>query len=97
VQVFAGQKHRRQGEKFPLVMTSGRLVGTKAAAKETRSNLGWRSCSKRCSLNPRWRLKKGTATVNGLRPRQLALDLNVQAMAQQWPDTVFMPFHFCRW
>jgi formate dehydrogenase major subunit len=90
-------------EKFPLVMTSGRLVEYEGGGEETRSNPWLAELQQEMfiEINPKVAAEKGirngerawVSTPTGAR-------LNVQAMVtpRVGPDTVFMPFHFSgRW
>jgi formate dehydrogenase major subunit len=90
-------------EKFPLIMTSGRLVEYEGGGEETRSNPWLAELQQEMfiEINPKVAAEKGirngerawVSTPTGAR-------LNVQAMVTErvGPDTVFMPFHFSgRW
>ncbi len=90
-------------EKFPLVMTSGRLVEYEGGGEETRSNpwLAELQQESFIEINPKAaterNIKNGdrvwVVTPTGGR-------MNVQAMVTERvaPDTTFMPFHFSgRW
>ncbi len=89
-------------EKFPLVMTSGRLVEYEGGGEETRSNpwlaelqqnafveINPKAAATRDIRNGEWVWLK---TPTGAR-------LKVQAMITErvGPDTTFMPFHFSGW
>jgi len=90
-------------EKFPLVMTSGRLVEYEGGGEETRSNPWLAELQQEMfvEINPKVAADKGirnggrawVSTPTGAR-------LNVQALVTErvGPDTVFLPFHFSgRW
>jgi len=90
-------------EKFPYIMTSGRLTEYEGGGEETRSNPWLAELQQEMfiELNPKVAAEKGirngerawVSTPTGAR-------LNVQALVTErvGPDTVFMPFHFSgRW
>ena len=86
-------------EKFPLVMTSGRLVEYEGGGEETRSNPWLAELQQEMfvEINPAAAAARGVkdgdrvwvSSPTGAR-------LNVQAMVTErvGPDTVFLPFHF---
>ncbi|MCU0957818.1 MAG: formate dehydrogenase subunit alpha [Hydrogenophaga sp.] len=84
-------------EKFPLIMTSGRLVEYEGGGEETRSN-PWLA---ELQINP------ATASERGIRNGErvwvstpTGARINVQALVTERVDreTVFLPFHFSgRW
>ncbi|RJP72194.1 formate dehydrogenase subunit alpha [Hydrogenophaga sp.] len=90
-------------EKFPLIMTSGRLVEYEGGGEETRSNPWLAELQQEMfvEINP------ATATARGIRNGErvwvsspTGARLNVQALVTErvGPDTVFLPFHFSgRW
>lgn len=90
-------------EKFPLVMTSGRLVEYEGGGEETRSNPWLAELQQEMfvELNP------ATATARGIRNGErvwvttpTGARINVQALVTERvaADTVFLPFHFSgRW
>jgi formate dehydrogenase major subunit len=90
-------------EKFPLIMTSGRLVEYEGGGEETRSNPWLAELQQEMfvELNPSAAAARGirngervwVSTPTGAR-------MNMQALVTErvGPDTVFMPFHFSgRW
>lgn len=90
-------------DKFPFIMTSGRLVEFEGGGEETRSNPWLAELQQQMfiEINPVPAAAKGirngdrvwVSTPTGAR-------LNVQALVTErvGPDTVFMPFHFSgRW
>jgi len=86
-------------DKFPLVLTSGRLVEYEGGGEETRSNPWLAELQQEMfiEINPKVAAEKGIA--NGGRAwvhTPTGARLNVQAMVTErvGPDTVFMPFHF---
>ena len=90
-------------EKFPFIMTSGRLTEYEGGGEETRSNPWLAELQQEMfiEINPKTASEKGIA--NGSRAwvsSPTGARLNVQAMVTErvGPDTVFMPFHFSgRW
>ncbi|HSW20811.1 MAG TPA: formate dehydrogenase subunit alpha [Ramlibacter sp.] len=90
-------------EKFPLILTSGRLVEYEGGGEETRSNPWLAELQQEAfvEINPK------AATDRGIRNGErvwlvspTGARLNVQAMVTErvGPDTVWMPFHFSgRW
>ncbi|KRB99659.1 formate dehydrogenase [Hydrogenophaga sp. Root209] len=90
-------------EKFPLIMTSGRLVEYEGGGEETRSNPWLAELQQEMfvEINPE------TAAARGIRNGErvwvsspTGARLNVQALVtpRVGPDTVFLPFHFSgRW
>ncbi|WP_439586686.1 formate dehydrogenase subunit alpha [Hydrogenophaga sp.] len=90
-------------EKYPLIMTSGRLVEYEGGGEETRSNPWLAELQQEMfvELNPTAAAARGirngervwVSTPTGAR-------MNMQALVTErvGPDTVFMPFHFSgRW
>ncbi len=90
-------------EKYPLIMTSGRLVEYEGGGEETRSNPWLAELQQEMfvEINPAAAAQRGirngervwVSTPTGAR-------LNVQALVTErvGPDTVFLPFHFSgRW
>ena len=90
-------------EKYPLIMTSGRLVEYEGGGEETRSNPWLAELQQEMfvELNPSAAAARGirngervwVSTPTGAR-------MNMQALVTErvGPDTVFMPFHFSgRW
>ncbi len=90
-------------EKFPIILTSGRLVEYEGGGDETRSNpwLAELQQESFVELNPQAAANRGI--VNGDRVWVMTptgARLNVQALVTErvGPDTAFMPFHFAgRW
>ncbi len=89
-------------EKFPLIMTSGRLVEYEGGGEETRSNLWLAELQQEnfVEINPK------AASERGLRDGEYVIvstptgaRLKVKAMVtpRVGPDTVFIPFHFSGW
>ncbi len=90
-------------EKFPLIMTSGRLVEYEGGGEETRSNPWLAELQQEMfvELNPAAAASRGIR--NGERVWVVSptgARINVQALVTErvGPDTVFLPFHFSgRW
>ncbi|MES2939631.1 MAG: formate dehydrogenase subunit alpha [Pseudomonadota bacterium] len=90
-------------EKFPLILTSGRLVEYEGGGEETRSNPWLAELQQEAfvEINPQAAAARGVR--NGERVWLVSptgARLNVQAMVTErvGPDTVWMPFHFSgRW
>jgi formate dehydrogenase major subunit len=89
-------------EKFPLIMTSGRLVEYEGGGEETRANpwLAELQQENFVEINPK------AASERGLRDGEYVIvstptgaRLKVKAMVtpRVGPDTVFIPFHFSGW
>lgn len=86
-------------EKFPIILTSGRLVEYEGGGEETRSNpwLAELQQESFVEINPKAAADRGIR--NGDRVWVLTptgARLNVQALVTErvGPDTAFMPFHF---
>jgi formate dehydrogenase major subunit len=90
-------------EKFPLILTSGRLVEYEGGGEETRANPWLAELQQEAyvEINPKAAAERGIR--NGDRVwlhSPTGAKLNVQAMVTErvGPDTVWMPFHFSgRW
>ena len=90
-------------EKFPLILTSGRLVEYEGGGEETRSNPWLAELQQEAfvEINPKTAADRGIR--NGSRvwlSSPTGARLNVQALVTERvaPDTVWMPFHFSgRW
>jgi len=86
-------------EKFPYIMTSGRLVEYEGGGEETRSNPWLAELQQEMfvEINPKVAAEKGIR--NGERVwvhTPTGAKINVQALVTErvGPDTVFLPFHF---
>lgn len=90
-------------EKFPFIMTSGRLVEYEGGGEETRSNPWLAELQQEMfvEINPKAAAERGVR--NGERvwvTTPTGARLNMQALVTErvGPDTVWMPFHFSgRW
>ncbi|HEX6319009.1 MAG TPA: formate dehydrogenase subunit alpha [Burkholderiales bacterium] len=89
-------------EKYPLILTSGRLVEYEGGGEETRSNpwLAELQQDNFAEVNPK------TAADRGIRngefiwvstPSGARLKVKAQVTERVGPDTVFIPFHFSGW
>jgi formate dehydrogenase major subunit len=94
---------RKVHEKFPLVMTSGRLVEYEGGGEETRSNpwLAELQQESFIEINPKAATERGIKNGDRVVVRTpTGGAMNVQALVTErvGPDTTFMPFHFSgRW
>jgi formate dehydrogenase major subunit len=90
-------------EKFPLVMTSGRLVEYEGGGEETRSNpwLAELQQESFIEINPKAAAERGIKNgdrVNVLTPTGGAMNVQAMVTDRVAADTTFMPFHFSgRW
>ena len=90
-------------EKFPLVMTSGRLVEYEGGGEETRSNpwLAELQQESFIEINPKAAAERGIKNgdrVNVLTPTGGAMNVQAMVTDRVGADTTFMPFHFSgRW
>ncbi len=89
-------------EKFPLIMTSGRLVEYEGGGEETRSNPWLAELQQEMfvEINPKAAADRGI--INGGRvwvstPTGARLNVQAQVTERVGPDTVFLPFHFSGW
>ena len=89
-------------ERFPLILTSGRLVEFEGGGDETRSNPWLAELMQDCfvEINPK------TAADRGVRngefvwvstPSGAKLKVKAKVTEGVGPDTVFIPFHFAGW
>jgi formate dehydrogenase major subunit len=90
-------------EKFPLIMTSGRLVEYEGGGEETRSNpwLAELQQESFIEINPKAaaerNIKNGDRVIVRT-PTGGAMNVQAQVTERVGPDTTFMPFHFSgRW
>jgi formate dehydrogenase major subunit len=94
---------RKVHEKFPLVMTSGRLVEYEGGGEETRSNpwLAELQQESFIEINPKAAAERGIKNgdrVNVLTPTGGAMNVQAMVTDRVGADTTFMPFHFSgRW
>ncbi|MEJ8848665.1 formate dehydrogenase subunit alpha [Variovorax rhizosphaerae] len=86
-------------EKFPYILTSGRLVEYEGGGEETRSNPWLAELQQEMFIEINPKVAAGKGIRNGDRAwvhTPTGAKLNVQALVTErvGPDTVFMPFHF---
>jgi formate dehydrogenase major subunit len=95
-------------KKFPLILTSGRLVEYEGGGDETRSNpwLAELQQDSFCEINPKTAADRGIRNGDyvwvstpgrngdGTHPR---LKVKAKVTEGVGPDTIFMPFHFAGW
>jgi formate dehydrogenase major subunit len=86
-------------EKFPLIMTSGRLVEYEGGGEETRSNpwLAELQQSMFVELNPKAAADRGVRNgeqVWVVSPTGARIKVQAMVTERVGPDTVFLPFHF---
>ncbi len=90
------------GQKFPIVLTSGRLVEYEGGGEETRSN-PWLAELQQDSfveINPKVAADVGARNGDYVWVRTpTGASLKVKALVTErvGPDTAFMPFHFSGW
>ena len=90
-------------EKFPLIMTSGRLVEYEGGGEETRSNPWLAELQQEMFIEVNPAAASARGVRNGDRvwvTTPTGARINVQALVTErvGPDTIFMPFHFSgRW
>jgi formate dehydrogenase major subunit len=95
-------------KKFPLVLTSGRLVEYEGGGDETRSNpwLAELQQDNFCEINPKTAADRGIrngewvwVSTPGKNPGGGNVRLKVKAKVTEGvgPDTIFIPFHFAGW
>jgi formate dehydrogenase major subunit len=95
-------------KKFPLILTSGRLVEYEGGGEETRSNPWLAELMQDCfaELNPKTAADRGIrngeyvwVSTPGKNPGGGNVRLKVKAKVTEGigPDTVFIPFHFSGW
>ncbi|HUG76100.1 MAG TPA: formate dehydrogenase subunit alpha [Burkholderiales bacterium] len=89
-------------EKFPLILTSGRLVEYEGGGEETRSNpwLAELMQDNFVEINPKAAADRGIRNGEYVwmsTPSGARLKAKAQVTERVGPDTVFMPFHFSGW
>jgi formate dehydrogenase major subunit len=89
-------------EKFPLILTSGRLVEYEGGGDETRSNPWLAELQQDCfiEINPKTAADRGVRNgefvwVNT--PSGAKIKVKAKVTEGVGPDTVFIPFHFAGW
>jgi formate dehydrogenase major subunit len=89
-------------EKFPLILTSGRLVEYEGGGEETRSNpwLAELQQDNFVEINPKVAADRGIRNNEYVwvsSPSGAKLKVKAQVTERVGPDTVFIPFHFSGW
>jgi len=96
-------------KKFPLILTSGRLVEYEGGGEETRSN-PWLAELQQdgfCEINPKTAADRGirngeyvwvsTPGKNPVDGSNVRLKVKAKVTEGVGPDTIFIPFHFSGW
>jgi formate dehydrogenase major subunit len=89
-------------EKFPLILTSGRLVEYEGGGEETRSNpwLAELQQDNFVEINPKAAADRGIRNGEYVwvsSPSGAKLKVKAQVTERVGPDTCFIPFHFSGW
>jgi formate dehydrogenase major subunit len=89
-------------KKFPLILTSGRLVEYEGGGEEQRSNpwLAELQQDMFIEINPKAAADRGIRNGEFVwvdMPNGAKLKVKAQVTERVGPDTVFMPFHFSGW
>ena len=89
-------------EKFPLILTSGRLVEFEGGGEETRSNpyLAELQQSNFVEINPKAAADRGIRDGEYVwvsTPSGAKIKVKAQVTERVGPDTCFIPFHFSGW
>jgi formate dehydrogenase major subunit len=89
-------------EKFPLILTSGRMVEYEGGGEETRSNPWLAELQQDCfvEINPKTAADRGVrngAYVWVSTPSGARLKVKAKVTESVGPDTCFIPFHFSGW
>jgi len=89
-------------EKFPLILTSGRLVEYEGGGEETRSNpwLAELMQDNFVEINPKAAADRGIRNGEWVwvsTPSGARLKVKAKVVEAVGPDTVFVPFHFSGW
>jgi len=93
---------RDVAKKFPLIMTSGRLVEFEGGGEETRSNpwLAELQQDMFVEISPQAAADRGVRHGEYVRvntPTGASLRVKALVTPRVGPDTVFLPFHFSGW
>ena len=89
-------------EKFPIILTSGRLVEYEGGGDETRSNPWLAELQQHAfvEINPKVAADAGVRNGDYVwlkTPTGATLKVKAQVTERVGPDTAFMPFHFAGW
>jgi formate dehydrogenase major subunit len=92
----------RAYEKFPLILTSGRLVEFEGGGDETRSNPWLAELQQECfvEINPKVAADRGVRNGEYVwvsTPSGARLKVKAQVTERVASDTCFIPFHFAGW
>jgi formate dehydrogenase major subunit len=96
------QNKEDYSKKFPLVLTSGRLVEYEGGGEETRSNPWLAELQQECfcEINPKDANDRGIRDneyIHLQSPTGAQLKVKAQVTERVAPGLVFMPFHFSGW
>jgi len=89
-------------EKFPIILTSGRLVEYEGGGDETRSNPWLAELQQNAFVEINPKVAADVNVRNGdfvwlKTPTGATLKVKAQVTERVGPDTAFMPFHFAGW
>lgn len=89
-------------EKYPLILTSGRLVEYEGGGEETRSNPWLAELQQDCfvEINPKAAADRGIRNGEYVwvsSPNGAKIKVKAQVTERVGPDTCFIPFHFSGW
>ncbi|MGB9149044.1 MAG: formate dehydrogenase subunit alpha [Burkholderiales bacterium] len=89
-------------KKFPLVLTSGRLVEYEGGGEETRSNPWLAELQQECfcEINPKDANDRGVRNneyIQVMSPTGAQIKVKAQVTDRVAPGVVFIPFHFSGW
>jgi formate dehydrogenase major subunit len=89
-------------EKFPIILTSGRLVEYEGGGDETRSNPWLAELQQHAFVEINPKVAADVNVRNGdyvwlKTPTGATLKVKAQVTERVGPDTAFMPFHFAGW
>jgi formate dehydrogenase major subunit len=96
------QNKEDYSKKFPLVMTSGRLVEYEGGGEETRSNPWLAELQQECfcEINPKDANDRGVRNneyIQVMSPTGAQIKVKAQVTDRVAPGVVFIPFHFSGW
>ncbi|MGB8599146.1 MAG: formate dehydrogenase subunit alpha [Burkholderiales bacterium] len=96
------QNKEDYSKKFPLVLTSGRLVEYEGGGEETRSNPWLAELQQECfcEINPKDANDRGVRNneyIHVQSPSGAQLKVKAQVTDRVAPGVVFIPFHFSGW
>jgi formate dehydrogenase major subunit len=96
------QNKEDYSKKFPLVITSGRLVEYEGGGEETRSNPWLAELQQECfcEINPKDANDRGVRNneyIQVMSPTGAQIKVKAQVTDRVAPGVVFIPFHFSGW